>query len=58
MEAVSLLAGLFLHFSSLALIFPCRLPWSPLPLPPHASPPAPSNLSAQPGERATGLQGD
>lgn len=40
MEAVSLLAGLFLHFSSLALIFPCRLPWSPhpslrmLPLPP------------------------
>lgn len=40
MEAVSLLAGLFLHFSSLALIFPCWLPWSPqpslymLPLPP------------------------
>lgn len=31
---------------------------SPLPLPAHASLPSPSNLSAQPGERATGLQGD
>lgn len=29
---------------------------SPHPLPLHASIPSPSNLSAQPGERATGLQ--
>lgn len=58
MEAVSLLAGLFLHFSRLALIFHVRFPGPPPPLPLHASPPSPSNLSAQPGERATGLQGD
>lgn len=47
-EAVSLLAGLFLHFSSPALIFPCRPSWSPTP-PPGMSP-LPPPLICQPSQ--------
>lgn len=48
-EAVSLLAGLFLHFSSPVLIFPCRLlPWSPVPSP--RMPPFSPLLICQPSQ--------
>lgn len=55
-EAVSLLAGLFLHLSNPALIF-STLAFPPPLAPWQASPASPSSVS-QARQRATGLPGD
>lgn len=47
-QAASLLAGLFFHFSSPALVFPCRLLWSPTPSP--CTPPLTLLLICQPSQ--------